>query len=1016
MSERPCGIKPTSKNNAYTKNELIKLAEQLGISRELAKSMSIKELCDLAGIDTSIRVKHTPENECKFTPKNKLIEKYMDKLLEQGISQEQAEEMSKDYLCDVIFDLQTNLVVPEDFDEKSCSLYDTDMLKRIARKLGLEYQSSISKEELCRLIRVEYFIKKNDIKFDNSKNQNWKDLAKGDYKCLIPPNEEIKLEKHQQDIARHMLTHRGLIAVHSVGSGKTLSAVTAINCVLGKYPNLKVVIITPLSLKQNFKDEMEKFGLDLDDINVASKVRIFSYEGFAIYFAKHPDACKNTFLIVDEAHNVRSEVKLSAENKIAKGSRAYYIMKCAASAFKVLLLSATPVVNRPFDIRNLLMMVDGIEPENSKNFKNFKQILQNKTLIEDQMKCKVSVFSIDLKNDPDYPRRIDMPIEYITMDSDYYNKYRQIELNQMQNQRYIDLVGSSEMFYTSLRRSVNALDAEFSPKVNAIIDFILNEAKAGRKSVVYSNWKAAGMNLLRKRLDQKGIKNLYGYISGDLTEDQRKLFKDKINSGVTKILLISKAGGEGLNLKEIRNVILMESNWNAAMDEQIIGRAIRKFSHKNLPKEEQNVRVYRYIMKKPASMISPDELRSIDEVLYELAYEKKQPIINEFIEIMKDASIEKNNCGCINESGIGCETSGLAQKLKKEQTEEEKKREEEEKQKRKEELNKIISDSKFIYTAPDNMTSLALDITETGIATYKKLAGIGGDVIRRRKIILDEDEDEQVEEIKLKPKKKRKYIFAEEEDSYIEGNSPALDPDEEEYDENENIEAQLIESSQEAMLEESDEEEKSYIPKTKKKLEIEDSEDDEKSYIPKSKKKAVLEDSDEEEKSYIPKVKKKAVLEESDEEEKSYIPKVKKKKDKYIQKIKKKVELEDSDDEEERYVPKPKKDSGKKQINAKKRKTKYDFEKEEKKEKDERKKNIKEMEKALEELGGPVSEDELRDYLNQFASDSDSEIDLDEYIKQAEKELEESDSESDRSEIKIDSGSDSEYAELEEDD
>ena len=153
-----------------------------------------------------------------------------------------------------------------------------------------------------------------------------------------------------------MLTHRGLIAVHSVGSGKTLSAVTAINCVLGKYPNLKVVIITPLSLKQNFKDEMEKFGLNLDDINVASKVRIFSYEGFAVYFSKHPNECKNTFLIVDEAHNVRSEVKLSTENKIAKGSRAYYIMKCAASAFKVLLLTATPIVNRPFDIRNLIMM------------------------------------------------------------------------------------------------------------------------------------------------------------------------------------------------------------------------------------------------------------------------------------------------------------------------------------------------------------------------------------------------------------------------------------------------------------------------------------------------------------------------------------------------------------------------------------------------------------------------------------------------------------------------------------
>ena len=918
MSERPCGIKPTSSNKAYTRNELTKLAEEAGFNRNISNVMSIKELCELLGIETSINVKNTPENECKFTPTNKLIEKYIDKLTAQNISIEQAKKMSKDYLCDIIFDLQSNLVVPEDFDEKTCDLYDIDMLKRIARKIGIEYQSNINKEELCKMLRVDYFIKQNKIVFNNKKSTNWKDMTKGDYKCLIPINDEINLEKHQMDVARHMLTHRGLIAIHSVGSGKTLSAVTAINCVLSKYPNLKVTIITPLSLKGNFKDEMQKFGLDLNDLSIASKIRIFSYEGFVNYFIKHPSECKNTFLIVDEAHNLRSEVKLSKLNKIEKGSRAYYIMKCAASAFKVLLLTATPIVNRPFDLRNLSMIIDGKEPETAESYKHFKNtVLESPQLFINEFRCKVSVFSIDLTNNPDYPKRIDMPIEYITMDSDYYNKYRQIELKKMEDFKYTSLVGSSEMFYTSLRRAVNALDSEFSPKVNAIFDFIMKEAKAGRKSVVYSNWKAAGMNLLRKRLDQKGVKNLYGYISGDLTEDQRKMFRDKINKGIAKILLISRAGGEGLNLKEIRNVIIMESNWNAATDEQIIGRAIRKFSHKNLPQQDQNVRVFRFMMIKPKSLKSEDELESIDQVLYDIAYKKKQPEINQYLDYLKQASIEQNNCKCDNEAHIGCEISELAERKKIEKSEELKKLEEEQAKKNKEELQQIISDNKFIYVAPNNVTSLAVDIKESGIATYKKLAGIEGDIIRVGKAVLEDDDEVQPEEIKIQKKKRRKIILLDEDEPIIEGNSPALDPDEE-VDEEEEVEAELITSSQEM--------EEAYIPRKKKQKK-------EEKYVPKKKK----------EKKY-------------EEEEEKYVPKKKKEK-KY-------------EEEEEKYVPKKKKDG---------KKRKYEFE-EEQKERDENIKAMEESLEEL--GGRLTDEEfrEMTDYYASLAEEgSDAEISEEEY-------------------------------------
>jgi hypothetical protein len=89
---------------------------------------------------------------------------------------------------------------------------------------------------------------------------------------------------------------------------------------------------------------------------------------------------------------------------------------------------------------------------------------------------------------------------------------------------------NDEFFYHNLRVALNSIDGENSPKVNWIYDFITKEAAAGRKSVVYSNWKKAGMNLIRKRLDALNDSGMYIYISGDVPSEVRKLARRKFNN------------------------------------------------------------------------------------------------------------------------------------------------------------------------------------------------------------------------------------------------------------------------------------------------------------------------------------------------------------------------------------------------------------------------------------------------------------------------------------------------------
>lgn len=61
-----------------------------------------------------------------------------------------------------------------------------------------------------------------------------------------------------------------------------------------------------------------------------------------------------------------------------------------------------------------------------------------------------------------------------------------------------------------------------------------------------------------------------------------------------KVIIISRAGSEGVDFKFIRQVHILEPWYNMNRIEQIIGRAVRNFSHKDLPFEKRNVQIFMY--------------------------------------------------------------------------------------------------------------------------------------------------------------------------------------------------------------------------------------------------------------------------------------------------------------------------------------------------------------------------------------------------------------------------------------
>jgi hypothetical protein len=88
--------------------------------------------------------------------------------------------------------------------------------------------------------------------------------------------------------------------------------------------------------------------------------------------------------------------------------------------------------------------------------------------------------------------------------------------------------------------------------------------------------------------DVKAITN-----NNNIYKEEDGTIKD-ISGEVIKVVLISQAGSEGLDFKAIRQVHILEPWYNVNRIEQIIGRAVRNFSHKDLPFTKNNVQIFLY--------------------------------------------------------------------------------------------------------------------------------------------------------------------------------------------------------------------------------------------------------------------------------------------------------------------------------------------------------------------------------------------------------------------------------------
>ena len=123
-------------------------------------------------------------------------------------------------------------------------------------------------------------------------------------------------------------------------------------------------------------------------------------------------------------------------------------------------------------------------------------------------------------------------------------------------------------------------------------------------------------------------------ISPDIVDDLKACTdSNNINGEIVKVILLSAAGSEGLDFKFIRQIHILEPWYNINRIEQIIGRAIRTCSHKDLSLVQRNVQIYMY-----ATLLS-NNTESVDLFIYRKA-EEKAKVIGTVTRVLKQHSID----------------------------------------------------------------------------------------------------------------------------------------------------------------------------------------------------------------------------------------------------------------------------------------------------------------------------------------------------------------------------------------
>jgi len=454
---------------------------------------------------------------------------------------------------------------------------------------------------------------------------------------------ESKLEPQQERVKRRLEKKPGLLVYHGLGSGKTLSSLAATQ-------GMKTDVVVPASLRGNYAKEVSKH-------TTGFKPNIMSYEKATKGVPSPGEA-----LVIDEAHALAD----------SSSKRTQALLKAAPGYKKRILLTGTPIKNYPAEIAPLLRAVrgDSAVPLDPKTFNErfVEEVHHNPSLMARLLHRAKPGVSYRIKNIPEFTDLVRGYVDYHAPSQKNFpsvsHEVVETPMDAEQQQYYRFVLGkagpalawkikhgmppskqeakSLNSFLSGARQVSNSTAAfggqGLSPKIHTAVRRLQERERADKnfKGLVYSNFLDSGVRNYAKQLEKAHIP--HAVFSGELNDAKRKQIVDDYNSGKIKVLLVSGAGAQGLDLKGTKLVQLLEPAWNETRMAQATGRAVRYKSHEHLPENERHVHIERYHSTLPQGLVGRALNRknemSTDQYM-DMLSKQKEELNDQFLNVLR---------------------------------------------------------------------------------------------------------------------------------------------------------------------------------------------------------------------------------------------------------------------------------------------------------------------------------------------------------------------------------------------
>ena len=376
------------------------------------------------------------------------------------------------------------------------------------------------------------------------------DQVEDDFTIQLP-NGVMDL-KYQKDAViqgyQMLMQHNGLFLADVVGLGKTMIAtMIAKRFVEANGKNTNILVIYPPALEDNWTNTFKLFGIYKKAQFVTNGSLSKVLEGKDNYRDKE----EFDLIIVDEAHGFRSDSsgKYDELQKICK-SPCVNMGLLRSTQKKVMLLSATPLNNRPDDLQNLLLLfqnsqsctIDGIPNLKgffSEHILNYRRLMRERenydvtdevNALYDEIRTKV-IDKVTVRrtrnnilNDPDY--RADLQKQGIVFPHILPPKELEYKMSQETSKRFYETLYQ----LTSGKSKKNPTGKGLNFARYRAVEFLLEEYQKKYPNAEHIGQSLAGIYtvLMVKRLEssfyafKKSLNSLQR-----ATDDMIKMFEEK---------------------------------------------------------------------------------------------------------------------------------------------------------------------------------------------------------------------------------------------------------------------------------------------------------------------------------------------------------------------------------------------------------------------------------------------------------------------------------------------------------